>query len=734
MISENMSININNSLDDNLYNKVRNTDGSLNEDILLQIFNSDFNSALIYTDEKLQKIFKWRREYDGLPYGNEVKGRSKYISRDIKKYSAWLQASIVDTFTSTPDIIRCYPANPQSTQIALNNEVLLNYQFCRQFNRYDFIANAISVLDTDGTLVIKTGWEYETNTMPIKTTTKVPLINKYTNEPITDEFGNQVFNIIDEKIETKEVVTKNNPTAMICRNEDIFIDPTCLGNINQARFIIHKFRTDLSTLKQDTSVKYKNLDKIPDQPIDPTYQKKENFTFSDKARKKIYVTEYWGYFDINGDGIVEPIVFSWVGNVCIRCEENPYPDKKPPFIVVPFLPKPFDIYGEPNGELIGSNQKIKTSIMRGINDNMANGINGQLIMSKGAVDSINRERMLRGESFETNLPPSNSIMIGNYNQLPQSIFSIIQLMDLDSQALTGVNPLGQFASSDLIGENNTSKGVLDGGNLRKLQIVRNIAENLIKPLLRKWIAYNQILLDDEIKIRVTGDNQFTNIRRDDLYGDIDIELSISTNEDNASRIQTLSMLLQTIGPSEDPNIRKYLIAEILRLHRMPELAKNLENYQPQPDPLLVAQQQLMIEKLKAEIQELQANAGKISSDSMLKQSKAQVESERAKNISANTDRSNLDFIRTQQGINEANEENKLDKELASKERIEKMKQDSKLASDLLKLQGEQIKLNGSNKQNMNNTKLDNTPIYSPKDNKEPRNKIKYRQNSPITED
>ena len=44
--------------------------------------------------------------------------------------------------------------------------------------------------------------------------------------------------------------------------------------------------------------------------------------------------EYWGYWDINNDGIVKPFVATWVGDVMIRLEENPYPDKQLPYVLV----------------------------------------------------------------------------------------------------------------------------------------------------------------------------------------------------------------------------------------------------------------------------------------------------------------------------------------------------------------------------------------------------------------
>ena len=88
------------------------------------------------------------------------------------------------------------------------------------------------------------------------------------------------------------------------------------------------------------------------------------------------VYEYWGNYDIDEDGIAEPIVCAWVGNTIIRLQSNPYPDQKPPFIVVPFNAIPFQMHGESLASVIGDNQKVKTAIVRGVIDNMAQSNNG----------------------------------------------------------------------------------------------------------------------------------------------------------------------------------------------------------------------------------------------------------------------------------------------------------------------------------------------------------------------
>lgn len=695
--------------------------GKLNEKTILSICQTDYVRAMQYTSARMDKIHKWRREYKGLPYGNERPGeRSTFISRDIKKYSAWLQSQLIDPFISTPDIVKCYPAIPTSTKAAQASEVVLNSQFCRQFNRFNFMSKVVSVLEVDGTCVIKTGWDYAEDKRRVKYTQDIPLsiagtplqepipdeimqqlmqedpeqaqILQMVTTPLKDELGRQQFQHLEE--EREEVVPViNQPTAIVCRNEDIFIDPTCLGDWENAQFIIHRYETNLSDLKSDG--RYKNLDqiRIPESgPNDSNYIRRESFSFVDKVRKKLLVYEYWGNLDVNGDGIAEPMIVAWVNNVIIRCEPNPYPDKKPPFIITPMLPRPFDVYGEPNACLLSENQKVKTAIYRGIIDGLQNSNNGQVAYLKGSIDEENKKRMLSGENFEINGDPRTAIFPMTYGNLPQAIFNIIQMIDSENTQLTGVNTFGNQPQTNRIGNDNASRGQLDGGNMRKLQLVKSIAENLVKPLLRKWLEYDAWLLEDEQVFRLTGGDHFEIIKRDDLYGRIEVDLTISTNEDNAVRTNQLAFLLQTIGPNEDPNIRKMIMAEIMRLHKMPEFATRIETYEPKPDPYAEMAKQLELERMRAEIMELQANAGKIEQDGILKSAKAQAEGTRAGLTKAQTDKVNLDFIQQQQGYKEniALLNTQLNNE--SKERIAQMKNDADMNKEYMKQQGEAEKM------------------------------------------
>ena len=622
---------------------MRQDDGStkkLTKQQILTALKADLKAADTLRQETVTKVEGWRKEYDGEPYGNEQKGKSEIVSRDIKRQDEWQHASVKDPFVSNPDIIRCNPITFEDRAAAEQNQLVLNYQFTRLFNRYDFMTNVIKLFYAEGTVVAKCSWDYEDK----KEKVEMPIfaVDPITQQPV------QVRTQVVEQIK----VLVNKPDAEICRLEDIYIDPTSMGCLDKAQFVIHRYESDLSTLKK--AGKYKNLEKVAKGTLSVSdgddYEEEDEteFRFADKARKKFLVYEYWGNFDVNNDGIAEPIVCTWVDDVIIQLQENPYPDKKIPFLMIKNNAIPFKIYGEANAELIGDNQKVNTAIKRGILDNLANSNNAQKGVPQGALDALNLKRFLNGKNFQFNGSMQN-FYEGNYNQLPQSIFSVMEMLNNETESMLGVKSFSGGISGNTLGSTATSaRGALDAVSVRRLDIVRNIAENLIKPLMRKWMSYNAEFLQPEEVIRVTN-SEFIEVKRDDLKGNIDIQIEVTTAEDNSAKAQELAFLLQTLGQNMDPSMQKLIMSQIAKLNKMPDLAKQIEDFQPQPDPLVQKQRELEIAKLESEIAERWSRTTENETDVRAKTAKAALDEARARNLDSDTDNKDLDFTRRARG-------------------------------------------------------------------------------------
>ena len=629
----------------------------INKNEILKNLKADMKEAERLQREWFIKREEWSSQTKGAPYGNEVDGKSKIVSKDIKKQLEWMLPSITDPFLSTADVIKCNPVTYEDSKAARQNELLLNTQFCRKFNRYNFIMKATKVLVTEGSVVVQTGWDYEEEEVEAE----VEVIK-------VDEDG---MEFVDTEMSTQTTVVRNQPTAVVCRNEDIFIDPTCMDDMEKCQFVIHRYESSLNALKQDG--RYENLDKVEAAQYsltnDPQYLREDQtyFEFKDKPRKKFVVHEYWGNYDIDGDGIAEPIVCAWVGSTIIRLESNPYPDNKPPFVIVPFSAVPFQMFGEALAETIGDNQKVKTAITRGMIDNMAKSNNAVVATRKGALDVVNRKKFLKGENFEFNGTPGD-FWQGSYNQLPSSAFDMLNLQNNEIESQTGFKSFsGGISGNSLGGTATGARGALDATSTRRLNLVRNMSENMIKPIMRKWMAYNAEFLEEEEVIRITND-EYVPVRRDDLAGNIDIDISISTSEDNAAKSQELSFLLQTVGPNEDPAIRREIMAQIMDLMRMPEQAKKIRDYQPQVDPVQQKMQELQIAKLEAEIEKIKADAAnKLASsveneaDRDEKLAQAELKRAQARKLLSEADNLDLDFLKKDEMIDEqtANERDQM---------------------------------------------------------------------------
>jgi hypothetical protein len=177
--------------------------------------------------------------------------------------------------------------------------------------------------------------------------------------------------------------------------------------------------------------------------------------------------------------------------------------------------------------------------------------------------------------------------------------------------------------------------------------------------MRKWMSYNAEFLEAEEIVRITSE-EFIPIRRDDLGGNIDIDISISTAEDNNAKSQELSFLLQTLGNTMPFEMTQMIITEIAKLSRMPELEKKIKEFTQEPDPAAQQMQQaemerLMLEnaKLQSEIERNKARAGEDEIDRVLKMQKAEVEAAKARKLGSEADSIDLDFLMKDQGVNEA---------------------------------------------------------------------------------
>lgn len=649
---------------------------------------SSHSAAMSKIDGYLNSLFV---RGDAAP--KKVEGRSSVQPKLIRKQAEWRYAALSEPFLSTEDLFNVDPVASDDVEGARQNQIVLNNQLNTKLNKVKFIGDYVRSAVNTGTVICRVGWQYEEEEYLEDVPTFEYIISEnpedlsaiqqlqQMSQTNVEQFDSEVSDEWKQALElsisngypvipnqigfekvTKTRVIANHPVVEVCNPRHVIIDPTARGDMDKAQFVIYKYTTSLSDLKKKG--KYQNLELINSTDdylsVSDSDFEKSNFKFSDKARKQIICYEYWGYWDIHDKGITEPIVATFVGSIMIGLEENPFPDKKLPFTSAQYLPVFEENYGEPDAELLEDNQRIIGAVTRGMIDIMGRSANGQIGYAKGTLDSNNAKRFKQGKDYEFNpgIHPEQSFYLHKFPEIPQSAYNIITMQNSEAEALTGVKSFHSGISGQALG--NTATGVrsaLDATSKRDLEILRRLAKG-IEDIGRKIIAMNAQWLSETEVVRITN-NEFVPIRRDDLAGNYDLKLSISTAEVDNQKAEELAFMIQTLGNTVPFDITKKLLAEAARLRKMPKLALEIEQYEPQPNPMEVEKAQLELELLRAQIAESNAKAQAAMSSIGLNEGKAISEAAKANKLNSEADKSKLDFVEQETGTAHEREKDKI---------------------------------------------------------------------------
>ena len=641
----------------------------------------DLQDAKPAHDSHALKVDKWNDllRVEGKAKPPQIKGRSKVQPKLIRRQAEWRYSALTEPFNSSQKLFTVKPTSFEDADAARQNETVLNWQFRSKINRVKFVDDYVRANVDEGSAIVRLGWKRITKEVE-ETVPVWELLEPETPEQVQElevaiqlrqdnirayeenapdaikqavefflETGQPAVAVENgtQKIKVEKVIY-NAPTVEVLNPKNVWFDPTCGSDLDKATFAIVSFETSKADLMKEPN-RYKNL-KFVDWQLAATQYDTEhransaatdsNFNFSDELRRKVVAYEYWGLWDVNGNGQLIPIVATWVGGTLVRCEANPFPDEKIPLIVVNYMPTKRELLGEPDAELLEDNQAVLGAVTRGMIDLLARSANSQQGFAKGMLDALNKRRYENGQDYEfnPNMPPNQGLISHKYPELPQSGMVMAQMMNAEAEALTGVKAFSGGMSGEAFGDVAAGiRGVLDAASKREMAILRRLADGLVK-IARKIIAMNQIFLSQEETIRVTNE-EFITVKREDLSGEFDLEADISTAEIDNAKAQDLSFMLQTIGPNGDFQITKMILVEIALLKRMYELADQLKKFEPQPDPLAE-------ELRKAEVLKIQKEAEKL-------QSEIDLNAARREHVLAQTAKTRLDAVEQETGTTHA---------------------------------------------------------------------------------
>ena len=654
----------------------------------------DFDLVKSNHDTEVAKITKARnlKNIEGGAKLAKIAGRSNVQPKLIRKNNEWQYASLANPFLSTEDVFNAYPVSAEDVYAAEQNGLLLNYQFNNKLRKVKFINDLVHDCVDNGVVFARVGWKTVTSQIventPVFSYTVAQdydmpyleglakLQNEQPNEFMayaTEEDKESLNSTLRNNAPTiaklerydetpKEVLVHNHPEVTVVDYRNLYVGPCYNGDITTAEFVIYSYETSIADLRKDG--KFTNLDSIEnkseniladnDHTPSKFYEDGSNFALKDD-RQRIVAYEYWGNYDINDDGIFVAITATWVGSTLVHLDRNPFPDQLHPFVAACSNHITNSVYGEADAHVLEDNQAIVGAVTRGMIDLMGRSANAQTGVRSDALDPVNLRKFNNGENYmyRPNVADPRSMMVTHtYPEIPAAAFNMIQYQQNEAESMSGVKAFNSSLSGNSLGDTATAvRGVLDATAKRESNIQMRIAECIIA-IGKKIIAMNGEFLSETEVIRVTG-SKFVTVRRDDLAGNFDLRLSISTAEADNAKAEELAFMLQTTGNTLDFSITQHILVEICKLRKMPSLAQKIEQYMPQPDPMAQRKAQLENLLLEAKIMEAQANAGVKASETDLNRQRAITEQAQALNMQADTDLKKLDYVEQESGTKHA---------------------------------------------------------------------------------
>ena len=101
------------------------------EEELVARIQEEITDSLGYGDEISKQREKAMEYYYGLPFGNEVEGRSQFIDSTVQDTIEWIKPSLMRVFAAGDDMVKFTPHGPEDVPMAEQASDYVNYVFTK---------------------------------------------------------------------------------------------------------------------------------------------------------------------------------------------------------------------------------------------------------------------------------------------------------------------------------------------------------------------------------------------------------------------------------------------------------------------------------------------------------------------------------------------------------------------------------------------------------------------------
>jgi hypothetical protein len=497
-------------------------------------------------------------------YGNEREGFSQTVAPTVYAAHKWTMANLMDIFTEDFFVLK----SDNEQQAAGIQKAIYRQMFKQQdgFKKFhDFLFNANLYHYAVMKVCYKNDFDLKTDQYEALNSQEFQALSKDKAVTITkyDENTMEDGSIWYQNVKTvKKVVKYAGPHFEVIPNWEFFYSPDCRivdwGGI-EGRLIFHKHITTLNAVrKKEKAGVYKKgtFDKLKEKSVStfanpseateilfntddlPVYDTQEPSNLPDNIlSREVEVYECYFNLDIDGDGLLEPVIVDLVDGVVCRIEENPY--GRAPFRVTSVAPEPHKVAGISLPSILDNDQKIATNLIRLIQDSAA------LDCYKNPV--TNDQQMFA--SLQIRKP--YAVIKGDPNKLgevktstpSQFVLKAYEMLKSENEEKTGITRYNQGMDASSLNKTATGIDAIMSASAKPLRLIAKIIGNgAIRGLIRDFIEIN-IIWPEESKLVIETTGEPITPEQLMMIHDIDIDIGVGTAEKNAMANQ-LDLLIQ----------------------------------------------------------------------------------------------------------------------------------------------------------------------------------------------
>ena len=647
----------------------------ISDEELLARIDQEITDSLGYGDEISTQRENAMEYYYGLPFGNEVEGRSHFVDTTVQDTIEWIKPSLMRIFASGDQMVTFTPTGPEDVASAKQATDYVNHVFMKDNPGWEILYSWFTdaLLQKNG--IVKVWWDEsdEWNREEYKGLTDAELqalisdprveVLEHTSPGVEegDAYGagpSEGHHVVITRDTSKGVVRVENVPP------DEFLISRMSKTIQDSSFVCHRVKKTLTELRE----MYGDVDPddlssgSDDRPIGNERSSRYQFDLSDdsvvwgggeKHGADESMWEYWLHecfmrMDYDGDGIAELRKVCLVGSHILANEDI----DRIPFVSLTPIKIPHKFFGMSIADLTMDLQLIKSTLMRNLMDNMYNQNFGRYAVLEGQANLDDLLTQRPGGIVRVKSP--NAVMPLATPPLQNYSFQMLSYLDGVRESRSGVNSNTQGLNEDALKSHTTATAVaqvMTASQARVELIARNFAETGVKELMN--VIYELVQKNQDKERVVMLNNEWVEVRPDMWRDKMDCSVSVGLGHGNRDQqLMHLSTMLNFASQAMSGGLR--IVTEQNLYNMGAALIKNMgfqnvhdfltdpEQAPPKPNAqqdLEKAEMQLKKGELDIKIaevqikqQKLQMDAAEAQVDAQLKMAELQLEREQKRAV------------------------------------------------------------------------------------------------------